>query len=699
MPLPLQDHPPRKIDMPRTQPDCIDRSIEVLFSRDFVESEHLLTDAHSEGGVTTLPRLDLHSRSQSALLQSASPELDAMLGKADSDDRIATQVIETSSGPVWLCGNAVMCGCPDCEAPVSVRTWLMIADCWYCGGAIELDYEQQRAAEQLVRNIATPELAQLAPSENVPSPAALKTVPVEPDDEEEEVELSIDAGPPRRRFVQVLRQSMSTLPAWLISTLVHLILLLILALILIPQSQRPRMITLSTAVGPMIEEGGVHVEIQPEDPLEYDAPMPPVNPKVQRALKRIELAANQDARELLIDTDPRAELPELSKVRESVTTGPKNYSTALRDPRLRHEIVEKEGGTRLSEAAVSRGLAWLASVQNRDGSWSLSDYWNHEDASNKGDAAATSLALLPFLGAGQTHEYGKYKDTVAKGLKWLIDHQRSNGDLRYGMQNEAGMYGHGQASIVLIEALAMTGDEAFRKPAQQAINFIEKAQHREGGWRYKPGQEGDTSVLGWQLMALQSARGANAGLQMDDATLELADQFLDIVGRSYPEPSDRLKRKSPARAARMQIFADAPSRTLYRYQKADAEPKAVMTAEAILCRMYLGWKRDDARMTYAVNWLLKHALPNPDKMNLYYYYYATQVMHHYGGRQWEIWNNHTRDLLVVTQVQGGRYPGSWKPEHFRWGREGGRIYTTAMAVCTLEVYYRHLPLFKQLELE
>jgi uncharacterized protein YfaS (alpha-2-macroglobulin family) len=89
------------------------------------------------------------------------------------------------------------------------------------------------------------------------------------------------------------------------------------------------------------------------------------------------------------------------------------------------------------------------------------------------------------------------------------------------------MYAHGQATIVLCEAYAMEGDEALRDAAQKAVDFIVEAQHIEGGWRYSPGQPGDTSVLGWQLMALQSARAA--GLNVPPETLELADQYLDSV--------------------------------------------------------------------------------------------------------------------------------------------------------------------------
>lgn len=151
-----------------------------------------------------------------------------------------------------------------------------------------------------------------------------------------------------------------------------------------------------------------------------------------------------------------------------------------------------------------------------------------------------------------------------------------------------------------------------------------------------------------------------------------------------------------------------------------------MTAEALLCRIYLGWKRDNIRLKIATDYLLKHKPPSdpydwpivmdddfwedkrqlaklkratPKYYNLYYIYYATQLFHHYGGPEWKAWNDDMQRVLVGLQETEGTYAGSWDPDQFRWGSGGKRIYTTAMAVCTLEVYYRHLPLFKQLDID
>ena len=94
-----------------------------------------------------------------------------------------------------------------------------------------------------------------------------------------------------------------------------------------------------------------------------------------------------------------------------------------------------------------------------------------------------------------------------------------------------------------------------------------------------------------------------------------------------------------------------------------------MTAEAILCRMYLGWKKDDPRLSVAVKWLMDDHLPSKRNPNLYYWYYGTQVMHHYGGNSWETWNRKMRELLISTQNTRSSNAGSWDPGKFElWPR-------------------------------
>jgi hypothetical protein len=175
--------------------------------------------------------------------------------------------------------------------------------------------------------------------------------------------------------------------------------------------------------------------------------------------------------------------------------------------------------------------------------------------------------------------------------------------------------------------------------------------------------------VGWQLMALQSARAAR--LEVPDFTLELAGQFLDRV--------------------------QSAGGSQYAYRVGE-QATPTMTAEALLCRVYLGWGRDTGGLADGVEYLVNENPPSSQDWNIYYWYYATQVLHHYGGDPWRAWNTRMRDVLVFDQENYGTHAGSWPPRG-AFGDAGGRLYVTALAVCTLEVYYRHLPIFRPINLD
>ena len=274
------------------------------------------------------------------------------------------------------------------------------------------------------------------------------------------------------------------------------------------------------------------------------------------------------------------------------------------------------------------------------------------------------MALLPFLGAGQTHMEGEYKETIRRGLYFLGSQMQMSPNGGNLMGQGGSMYCHGLAAICLCEAYALTQDKALMVPAQQSLNFIIYAQDRTGGgWRYSPQTPGDTSVVGWQIMALKS--GHLAYLQVPKQTIAGAINFLNLVQQD--------------------------SGSKYGYTGPGAGPAT--TAVGLLCRMYLGWKKEEPALQRGVQWMSQRG---PARNNMYYNYYATQVMHHYGGDEWKKWNAVMRDQLVDSQITKGDFraeKGSWTPTGGH-GDRGGRLYETAMCTMTLEVYYRHMPLYK-----
>ena len=575
-------------------------------------------------------------------------------------------------GTIWLDGESLMCSCPDCMAPVTIRHWLMVADCWNCQTAVLLSAEQEATVKQLMKRTSGSE-PQVLRKQNKSTSTDLPYYPAA---------LPSEAAS-RLRTTLVYedklhwaRRAFNQTPAWIVSLLAHILVLILMGLFYDTDTDDGEYITLSVVVGDADREGGNITNLTPDAEDNYELPPPEnIDPNNPEEMEKV----NQDrevAEQLQKDFDTNnANLPDIDSVKRRINEATGTNKTILaRDPRVRKQVVAREGGTSATEAAVARGLEWLARHQEPAGHWSLHKFNAHPGCTcqNPGqsitDAGATALALLPFLGAGQTHIAGMYKDEVRAGLDFLLDNQAPDGDLSTGARGNTRLYTHGQAAIVLCEAYMMSGDQRLKQPAQNAITFIIAAQHHQGGWRYNPGQPGDTSVVGWQIMALQSARAA--GLQVPNSVLQKANQFLNSV--------------------------QAPNQ-LYAYQPR-VSPTHVMTAEAILCRYYLGHRRNASTIATGINHLIDNHLPNRSGENIYYLYYGTQVMHHYGGPEWDLWNDQMRELLISTQHSNGHRRGSWTPKE-NHDRQGGRLYATAMAICCLEVYYRHLPIFRQFEVK
>ena len=124
------------------------------------------------------------------------------------------------------------------------------------------------------------------------------------------------------------------------------------------------------------------------------------------------------------------------------------------------------------------------------------------------DVAATAMAMLAFLGDGHTHKSGEYKDVVERAIKYLVSKQDRSGFFARGARSHEQMYAQGQATIAICELYGITKDSWLRPRAQLAVDFAEDAQSPEGGWRYQVRMDSDTSVTGWYVMALESARSA-----------------------------------------------------------------------------------------------------------------------------------------------------------------------------------------------
>ncbi len=345
----------------------------------------------------------------------------------------------------------------------------------------------------------------------------------------------------------------------------------------------------------------------------------------------------------------------------------------LRTSPNRARVAELQGGSADTEAAVKRALAWLAANQSADGRWDASQLesgrenntlgQNRRGSGTEADSGVTGLALLAFLGAGNTHLRGDHQVTVARGLEFLLRSQGIDGNLAGKADVFAHMYCHGMAALALSEAYAMSGDQRLLAGVRSAVAYTLARQNRTtGGWRYHPRDVGDTSQLGWQLMVLKSAE--LGGLRIPDVHRELIVHFLSMVtsgtngGLASYRPGEQISR--------------------------------TMTAESLVCRQFLGIANRKAVGEEAAAYLLEE-MPGTSPTNVYYWYYATLSLYQVQGTPWHRWNEALTSTLIATQHRDGNLAGTWDPDAV-WGGYGGRVYSTALSALCLEVYYRYLPL-------
>lgn len=381
-----------------------------------------------------------------------------------------------------------------------------------------------------------------------------------------------------------------------------------------------------------------------------------------------------------------ANSPGLAGLEGNALSGGGNYGSMMsafpgRSGATKSQMLREGGGNERSEAAVARGLAWLAKQQRTDGSWVF-------DAGRKEEViAATGLALAAFLGAGETHKHAKkYRANVERGLQYLMRNCSISGRDVGKFNGARTMYAQAIGTLALCEAYGMTKDPTLKPYAQAAINFIMQAQAPDGSWGYQARSPGDTSIVGWQIQALQAAR-LSKDIVVDPKCIKKAVEFLNKVGTGS-------------------------RKTVYGYNQPGGAPGTALTAVGLLCRYYVdGWGPDNAAMAEGVEGLLQRNPPRFNSKvlgNMYYYYYATQVVHFFEGEAWRTWNEGPRDpqtgkrtggmrdwLINLQVTKDGPNYGSWDPDNAWMGRETGRLGTTAMCVMTLEVYYRHMPLYKR----
>ncbi|MHC4222513.1 MAG: hypothetical protein ACYSUN_00850 [Planctomycetota bacterium] len=366
------------------------------------------------------------------------------------------------------------------------------------------------------------------------------------------------------------------------------------------------------------------------------------------------------------------------------------------------------GISKKTEAAVERGLAWLARHQNLDGRWSGDKFTDRcktyyrkkcQVGARFGgwDVGMTGIALLSFYAAGYRPHSGRYKDTVLRAQVFTAARQRADGD--FGGQGDLiGGYTRPVGTIALAEAYGTTADKEFYERAWRSAAHLVRIQYDDAGWRYRLGGQfpGDTSVTGWNAWAIATAR--KIGIPVDPMGLEGSNSLIDMFSSEVTQ-DEEFYNTDPRyffEVGRGQSFIHF---TGYNAREASRPP---MTAIGLICKIFMGRHRSHPYCIGAANRLLQ-SIPEYDaeknaikytagaEYPSYYWYYGSLAMYQMGGRFWRQWS---RPLLTEgipnIQIRGDACEhGSWDSENM--DSIGGRIYATCMCVLTLETFYRYLP--------
>ncbi|MGK0520493.1 MAG: hypothetical protein ACJAUC_003199 [Planctomycetota bacterium] len=375
---------------------------------------------------------------------------------------------------------------------------------------------------------------------------------------------------------------------------------------------------------------------------------------------------------------PRLPQPAIAKSAYSNRFGP-----------AKAKALERFGGTTETERAVRDGLQYLASIQNRNGSWG--DQKDYDGKYGFVYIGKSALCVLAFLGAGHTPTSAtEHSEVVTRAIAHLIEVQ----DEDTGAFGSSSCYGHGITTYAIAECYGLTktkpyGDQLVQ-PLEDGLTWILANQgprpdpRNRGGWGYfSPGMRAEdsyarVSVSSWMIMALESAR--MSGVELPEDVMPAAKQYLEL---SFDRANGWFR------------YNQKPSRLRSGWPTLPAS-----TPAGGFCLMLLGAKTDDQMVNAAVDYTVERRPQRYRRYrdddfvlrgqgNVYFWYYGSLCCFLKGGEAWDRWNARLSTVLPAAQAKDGSFPPIDVYAEEAGDTRRDRSYTTAMCVLSLEVYYRY----------
>ena len=341
------------------------------------------------------------------------------------------------------------------------------------------------------------------------------------------------------------------------------------------------------------------------------------------------------------------------------------------------------------DTTINAGLEWLKKHQSADGSWSAANYFKNcqeqpkcepgKDQAGDTDSALTGYALMCFLGSGYDHKNpSKYRKVCTGAVSWLVAKQSHDG--RFGKRN----YEHAIATQAIVEAYAMTGDNNLNLPVQNGLKVITEQQAKNEkyeafGWDYeKPNvSRNDTSVMGWNIMALKSALGAGINTA---SQLKGAEHCMELAWKAA---NPHWKELDQYKTSTFPYCWNAIT---------NVAEKDTFSAVSAACLVFMGRNKGDVQfetlLTDAEQRWLSH---EQFTTNLYHTYYLGMAEFEAGDAKWTSFRDKVIPWLISSQRKGNDCStGSFDATGQNWpGADTGRVLSTCYSLLTLEVAYRY----------
>jgi len=357
-------------------------------------------------------------------------------------------------------------------------------------------------------------------------------------------------------------------------------------------------------------------------------------------------------------------------------------SAAPQDPRLAQDLANSQVPiTDAHEAAVNRGLEWLASHQRPDGGWEGEVGFKLNTTyrvTREGEThvGVTALAGMAFLAGGHLPGRGQYGEQLDRCIEFVLGCVQEDG---YVTHAGTRMYSHAFATLFLAEVYGMTHREDVRFKLQKAIDFIVKSQNEEGGWRYVPlARESDMSIVVCQSLALRAAR--NIGIRVPKSTVDRAIAYV-VASAVVDDP----------RQQRMRMGGYRSDIGTFRYQIEDSSRSTFpLTAAGVTALHGLGIYSHDLivkGIEFLNAELAEFNATSGEKEHYFFWYghyYGVQAMYSRGGHDWVNYFTRLREFLLRKQDPDGSWDNPTGP---------GEAFGTAMAVLILEIPFNFLPIF------